>query len=459
LDNPARLQVDSPARPFFLTPLLMGNWGSKSWFDSAPAVPSTVQLAPAVGVLSSATFSVARLGWFGLGKDCGVWRDIKTTENELWMWLKTRKSPLSSTLSTIELEDFVREGGSQRGGVHVCAEYSDRPAFDVYHRVVSRITSGGWSFHLGNEVEDEGDRLLQHLTHISKRKSTMLNRGVNTGLEVGQRVSNVGGEIVSKWRLHTTARVTDGDRGARCGGPLVLDITAEGFGVTSWQHVESFAETPDPSRPGAWCVSSSSSTSKHETVWVDNVSFRLLRPTDDCQHQPVGQPWVVLGDLHVNTDGAIHSPFFDASVTGGLFARTSVETKTREGTDPLLALMLSHICSTEFCVASIKSRLDLRTPALPPVDALPTAAGISISFIASPLPPSTSSFSSSPSVPADCPSAPPADTPCVVCLDNPKQVVLVPCGHVCVCTDCASQLRRECPVCRTHFTAQHRVFF
>jgi len=438
----------------------MGNWASKSWFDSAPALPSTIQLPPPVGVQNSVVFAVARLGWFGLGKDCGVWRDTKTTESELWLWLKNRKSAPSSNFSTIELEDFVRDAGS-KGGVHVLAEYNDRPAFDVFHRVVSRISSGGWTFHIGNgnELEDDGARLLQHVTHTSKRKSTMLHRGANTGLEVGQRVSNVGGEIVSKWRLHTTARVTDGDRGTRCGdGPLVLDVTAEGLGATSWQHVESFSETPDPSRPGAWCVSSSSSTTKHETVWVDKVSFRLLRVTaSECQpEQPVGYPWVVLGDLHMNTDGAINSPFFDASVTGGLFARTSVETRTKEGTDPLLALMLSHLCSTEFSVASIKGHLDLRTPAIPPVDALPTAPGISISFTASPLPPSTA-FSST----ADSPSAPPSDTPCVVCLDRPKQVVLVPCGHVCVCTDCAPQLnsRHECPICRQHFTAQHRVFF
>ena len=27
-------------------------------------------------------------------------------------------------------------------------------------------------------------------------------------------------------------------------------------------------------------------------------------------------------------------------------------------------------------------------------------------------------------------------TRCVVCLDNPREVVLQPCGHVCVCQEC-----------------------
>ena len=46
---------------------------------------------------------------------------------------------------------------------------------------------------------------------------------------------------------------------------------------------------------------------------------------------------------------------------------------------------------------------------------------------------------------------------CVVCLSNPKCVVLMPCRHLCVCQDCAEQLRqhsdclrRQCPLCRAH---------
>lgn len=44
------------------------------------------------------------------------------------------------------------------------------------------------------------------------------------------------------------------------------------------------------------------------------------------------------------------------------------------------------------------------------------------------------------------------DRLCVVCQENPKCVVLLPCGHVCVCTECEHKLRGEnefqCPVCR-----------
>jgi len=40
---------------------------------------------------------------------------------------------------------------------------------------------------------------------------------------------------------------------------------------------------------------------------------------------------------------------------------------------------------------------------------------------------------------------------CVVCLTNPKNALLLPCRHLCLCTECAPMLRQQqnkCPVCR-----------
>lgn len=45
-------------------------------------------------------------------------------------------------------------------------------------------------------------------------------------------------------------------------------------------------------------------------------------------------------------------------------------------------------------------------------------------------------------------------TRCTVCLDNPLEVVLQACGHVCLCQDCANRVTRGgdnlCPICRQH---------
>ena len=39
---------------------------------------------------------------------------------------------------------------------------------------------------------------------------------------------------------------------------------------------------------------------------------------------------------------------------------------------------------------------------------------------------------------------------CIVCMTNPRDVILLGCGHVCVCAECAAMLpSSRCPMCRT----------
>jgi hypothetical protein len=51
---------------------------------------------------------------------------------------------------------------------------------------------------------------------------------------------------------------------------------------------------------------------------------------------------------------------------------------------------------------------------------------------------------------------------CVVCFDAPKEYVIVPCGHQCVCGACAEQLTKTrtptCPVCRGPIRETMKVF-
>ena len=37
---------------------------------------------------------------------------------------------------------------------------------------------------------------------------------------------------------------------------------------------------------------------------------------------------------------------------------------------------------------------------------------------------------------------------CLICMDAAKDVVLVPCGHYCLCAPCAQRLDGKCPMCR-----------
>ena len=53
---------------------------------------------------------------------------------------------------------------------------------------------------------------------------------------------------------------------------------------------------------------------------------------------------------------------------------------------------------------------------------------------------------------------------CSVCLSNPCEVALQPCGHVCLCRDCVDQLgstsqgHQKCPICRTVIEKMTNVY-
>ena len=66
----------------------------------------------------------------------------------------------------------------------------------------------------------------------------------------------------------------------------------------------------------------------------------------------------------------------------------------------------------------------------------------------------------SPAAPAPHPDA--EETMCVGCFDAPKDHIIVPCGHQCVCARCAEQLTKTrtptCPVCREPIIQTMKVF-
>lgn len=40
------------------------------------------------------------------------------------------------------------------------------------------------------------------------------------------------------------------------------------------------------------------------------------------------------------------------------------------------------------------------------------------------------------------------DPTCIICMDAPKALVFVPCGHYCACATCVPGLKNKCPMCR-----------
>ncbi|XP_016989214.1 mitochondrial E3 ubiquitin protein ligase 1-like [Drosophila rhopaloa] len=50
------------------------------------------------------------------------------------------------------------------------------------------------------------------------------------------------------------------------------------------------------------------------------------------------------------------------------------------------------------------------------------------------------------------------DQLCVVCSSNPKEIILLPCGHVCLCEDCSQKISNTCPVCRGKIVSKAAAF-
>lgn len=48
---------------------------------------------------------------------------------------------------------------------------------------------------------------------------------------------------------------------------------------------------------------------------------------------------------------------------------------------------------------------------------------------------------------------------CVVCVNNPKEVIVLPCGHVCLCEDCAVEIKSACPVCRGNIKSKAPAYY
>mmetsp|Transcript_38208 Transcript_38208/g.89425 ORF Transcript_38208/g.89425 Transcript_38208/m.89425 type:complete len:85 (-) Transcript_38208:378-632(-) len=51
--------------------------------------------------------------------------------------------------------------------------------------------------------------------------------------------------------------------------------------------------------------------------------------------------------------------------------------------------------------------------------------------------------------------------PCIVCMDSPRTHALTPCGHKCLCEECAHTYHRQsrsCPICRAPWIRAVKIF-
>ena len=96
------------------------------------------------------------------------------------------------------------------------------------------------------------------------------------------------------------------------------------------------------------------------------------------------------------------------------------------------------------------------TASSPPLPTSPIATATTTTTTTAIVP--SSATTASPCVPDNSAKEEDETNVCVVCLDNKIDVILLECGHVCACSDCASLLS-SCPMCRAPIVRFVKMFF
>lgn len=48
---------------------------------------------------------------------------------------------------------------------------------------------------------------------------------------------------------------------------------------------------------------------------------------------------------------------------------------------------------------------------------------------------------------------------CVICLENIKDTLILPCNHLVLCNKCKNKVKDECPICRNNINSFANVYF
>lgn len=199
----------------------------------------------------------------------------------------------------------------------------------------------------------------------------------------------------------TKAFIRDGDQGRAADlwqkKDVVLDVFSCGTVVTTWQETEERVEDRDGDGRviGVSLPASVISIHSHKiddcylhfsitlsaistsmrlfsVTELNTVSFSTIRLATEflfdllpfyhfyCLLQ-LWAEWVTPGDSLSNapTDVELHSPFFNTVMSGGWFKPSKYTINTLPGVDGAFAIMLSHLCCTEYSVHAIKKDLDV----------------------------------------------------------------------------------------------------
>lgn len=317
--------------------------------DVVPEPPEVIKPDPGVDPV---VVQVAALGMWGGSRDFGVWEGKRPTDNgdankSVWLWFN--KMDVAAGQVRIDLENFHRghiPDQPKKGRVLYYAVMAEKPMFQSFMRMANGARDSFYGIYDNNTYQEQDDNFyINHPTHRNK-------------LRVERRTL---GHIVSKWSMNAKCNFFDGElgRGAASfqGQPVVMEVFSKGTVVTSYQTWQEQVEIRD-AEGNVTGTRMETRYDKDTTELVDRIEYRLtFNGMLWCQ-------WYCEGNAsHAGgVDPSIESPLFTTVIGGGWFTRSYFNITTKPGVDPALAMLISHVCGTEYSVAQVKADLVIHTP-------------------------------------------------------------------------------------------------
>lgn len=345
--------------------------------DVTPDIPQVIQPDPKAGEHINA--AVVMLGSWG-SRDYGIYKgssvpDSKEDKTEkMWMWFNKENDANDPRLGVVDLENFDRpaEEPKGKGKTIWSAKFAERPRYEM-----DRYFQGGQRkqrffgygiFAMGGSMgyeSDDDDHYFNH-TFCSRHQSSWGRRNAQAWEDyrilqnpVGWKEERATGpKVMTKYKLETQAVITPGTAPGGRSGTYILECFAKGTAITTWEETTSVRErSVGEDRTEKYI---SREIEGHDEKFVDRIELTLKTNGE------VVDQWVIIGDSSYDRCNATVinecTPFYNSTVNGGFFKRSSSAIETKgDKVDPALSLTIAHLVSTEFSLQEIKDDLNLHT--------------------------------------------------------------------------------------------------
>jgi hypothetical protein len=320
--------------------------------DTVPDLPDEIKPDPKLN--GTVEIITARLGYFGNSRDYGIWDGFrpdnqKEANKKLWLWFNKGEVEKETR---VELENFTRDDPNikNKGRILYYATLQKKPEVSSFRRSVNNGTEEFFGFFVQKDLGSTYNRYEDehYFRDIPNHKP---------GHDIHAHHVH---KVVTKWQFHSSAKIFDGNTGRGADNlrkdHVLLDVCSVGTIATVYHDWKEKVEI----RNDEGRVTGHRDEHRHdrrEKNFVDRLEYRLT------VNGALWAQWSVPGDAPgITQDVNIDSPFFKMKLEGGWATRTKNSITTKEGMDPAMAMLLAHLCSTEFSVEEVKHDLGISTP-------------------------------------------------------------------------------------------------